>query len=147
MDLILKTNGFKSFEFSEKLIKFRSIRLVANRTVNQVNLLWLFNFLLVQNFKNSKPFESSKYKKHDQIWTKITTQNKQLWENQQKRRKEKKAVLQNPFLFFLSFVLFCLYLPQPSTYKNNYLRDVSVLFEILQNWNSKIGRASCRERV
>ena len=30
------------------------------------------NKIIIRNFKNSKPLESSKHKKHDQIWTKIT---------------------------------------------------------------------------
>ena len=49
------------------------------------------NKCIIQNFKNWKPLEASKYKKHDQIWTKITTQNKQPWENQQKRREKKEG--------------------------------------------------------
>ena len=36
----------------------------------------VFKTIIIKNFKNSKPLESSKYKKHDQIWTKITTLNK-----------------------------------------------------------------------
>ena len=34
-----------------------------------------------------------------------------------KEERKKKATFQNPFLLFLSFVLFCPYLPQPSTKK------------------------------
>ena len=38
---------FKNCEFSEKLIKFRSIILVANGTVSQINLLLFVQLLLV----------------------------------------------------------------------------------------------------
>ena len=57
----------------------------------------LFQFPYYEkNFKNSKLIESSKYKKHNQICTKITTR-KKPWENKQKRRKEKR----------ISFSFFC----------------------------------------
>ena len=39
----------------------------------------------VRNFKNSKPLESSKHKKHDQIWAKITTPQLNNHENTNKK--------------------------------------------------------------
>ena len=42
----------------------------------------------VRNFKNSKPLESSEHKKHDHIWTKITTP--QLNNHEKTNKKEGK---------------------------------------------------------
>ena len=70
-------------------------RILLCLTSNLFSLLNAILDFIIQNFKNSKSLESSKYEKHEQIWTKITTQNKQSWENQQ---KSKKATI----FFFLS---------------------------------------------
>ena len=63
-----------------------------------------------------------------------------------KEERKKKATFQNPFLLFLSFVLFCLYYPPPFTkIKFKLLADVSVLFQHpLQSCNTiKIFKNCC----
>ena len=40
---------------------------------------------------------------------------KNNYEKTKKEERKMKTTFQNPFLFFLSFVLFCFYFPQPST--------------------------------
>ena len=60
---------------------------------------------IIKTFKNSKPLESSKYKKHDQIRTKITTfQQTTMRKQTKKEERKKKATFQNQiWLCFLYF--------------------------------------------
>ena len=99
------------------------------------------NKSIIQNFKNSKPVESSKYKKHDQIWTKITNLNKKPWENKQKMRKEKRGQRSktSSFFFFLStsfvFITHNHLHKQTKNYSPTFRCSSSTLFkaEILKN--------------
>ena len=67
-----------------------------------------------QEFETVRMFKTQK---NDQIWTKKHYPKIDNHERNQQKKEErkKKATFQNPFLLFLSFVLFCLYLPQLST--------------------------------
>ena len=57
-----------------------------------------------------------KIHKNDQIWTKKYLRiNNYEKPTKKEERKKKKATFQNALLLFLSFVLFCLYYPQPFT--------------------------------
>ena len=62
--------------------------------------------MIFKNFKDSKLIESSKHKKHNQIWTKITTP--QWWwvikTKEDERKKKKEGVLA---FFFLSSFFVC----------------------------------------
>ena len=71
------------------------------------------NKCIIRNFKNSKPLESSKHIKRDQIWTKITTPQLNNHAKKKKRRNEKRRQLLKPlpsFSFFRPLLSLFLYL-------------------------------------
>ena len=67
--------------------------------------------------------------------------------NQRKKRpeKKKKATSRNPFLLFLSFVLFCLHYPQPNTKMTKFGPKKFLWNERLRETN-KIGKKKRRRR-
>ena len=59
----LPIDFIKEFIESRKKVWENSIHAMKTNSV-------IIELSIIQNFKNSKPFESSKYKNYDQIWTK-----------------------------------------------------------------------------
>ena len=87
-----------------------SIKIRTRITTNS-NLSQHPNRSIIQNFKNSKLFKPSKYKKTSKFVPKKFL-NINHYEKPTKKEERQKATFQNPFLLFLSFVHFCLYYPQ-----------------------------------
>ena len=71
------------------------------------------NRSIIRNFKNSKPLEPSKHKKHDQIWSRITTLPLNNHEKTSKKEgKRKEGNLPKPLP---SFSFYRPYNPPPFT--------------------------------
>ena len=77
--------------------------------------LLYFQQLMVKNSKNSKPFEVLKYKKTTQFGPNKFFRINDYEKPTNKEERKKKATFQNPFLHFLSFVLFFLFLRKKIT--------------------------------
>ena len=85
------------------------------------------NFPYFQNFKNSKLFKPSRYKKTPKFEPKKFLKINDYEKPTKKEERKKKATFQNPFLLFLSFVLFCLYLKKKKKKKEGVL-EACLLF-------------------
>ena len=84
----------------------------------KLNLLKSLIYLLIKNFKKSESLESSKHKKHDRIWTKITTPQSNNHEKTNKKGgKKKEGNLPKPLPFF-SFSRLLLSLLPTTIYMN-----------------------------
>ena len=97
------------------LIYFIFISISENFTTWEKTSMIINSFLIIQNFKNSKPLEPLEYKKTTKFGQKKTFLKTNDYEKPKKGGKKKMATFQKSFLLFLSFVLFCLYYPLPST--------------------------------